>query len=128
MSTPNKTLKNKLWRYFSLFVRGRDNYLCISCGKQLERNTSQAGHFFPRTTGLALYFDERNVNCQCLACNVFKAGNLSAYAVALRAKYGPDILEELDAERRKTRKFTRAEYQTLIDQYKKRCEELGYEA
>ena len=67
---------------------------------------------------MSLYFDEKNNNVQCAACNVFKHGNLSAYAVALRKKYGPDILEELDAKRKVVKKYTRSEYEALIEKYK----------
>ena len=78
---------------------------------------SVAGHYVPKSYGLSLYFDERNVNSQCSGCNLFKHGDLSSYAVALRKKYGPDILEELDAKRKEVKKYTRAEYEELIRKY-----------
>ena len=112
-----KACKKKLWVVFSQYIRQRDKYICISCGKTLNKLVSQAGHYIPKTAGLSIYFDERNVNCQCIGCNCFRHGNLSAYAVAMRAKYGPNILEELDAKRRQFKKYTVMEYQQLIAYY-----------
>lgn len=112
-------LKKDLWKAFSEYIRQRDRGICISCDKQQNWKDCHAGHYFPRTTGLALFFDERNVNCQCAGCNTFRHGNLAAYAIALRKKYGEGILEELDAKRRQFKKYTRAEYETLIEKYKK---------
>lgn len=124
MSASTKALKNKLWKVFSEFVRRRDKGICISCGKQDRWKNTDAGHYIPKTAGLSIYFDERNVNAQCTGCNRFRHGNLSAYAIALRKKYGPDILEELDRLRRQTRKISPLEYQTLIEKYKKLIQEL----
>jgi len=76
-----------------------------------------AGHYHARTAGLATYFDLRNVHVQCTFCNRFKHGNLPAYALALIAKYGPNILKELDAERRKIKKYTIKEYEELTNKY-----------
>lgn len=118
-----KGAKAKLWKVFSEYIRRRDR-CCISCGKKDDWRNLDAGHYYARTAGLATFFDPRNVNGQCRACNLFRHGNLPAYALALKAKYGPDILEELDAERRKIKKYTVAEYQALTEKYKKLIEEL----
>lgn len=68
-------LKKKLWSIFGEFIRLRDapdGYgNCISCEKQIPypngRGDWHAGHYFPRSTTFSnLYFDERNVNGQCL--------------------------------------------------------------
>ena len=40
-------------------------------------------------------YDERNNHCQCVACNVFKKGNLTVYALRLIKIYGTKLLEEL---------------------------------
>ncbi len=113
-----RILKKRLWTIFSLYVRTRDKGICISCNKKCEMKEAQAGHFIPRTAGLSTFFDERNVNLQCVGCNLWRHGNLSSYAVALRKKYGPEILEELDALKRTTRKISPMEYLELIEKYK----------
>lgn len=112
-----KGAKNKLWKVFSEYIRKRDR-CCISCGKKADWTELDAGHYYARTAGLATFFDPRNVNGQCRSCNLFRHGNLPAYALALQKKYGPNILEELDSERRKIKKYSVAEYQQLTEHYK----------
>ncbi len=113
-----KTAKRKCWEAFSLYIRTRDKGICISCGKQDEIKNVDSGHYIPKTAGLSIYFDERNNNAQCTGCNRFRHGNLPAYALALRQKYGEGILEELDAKRRQIKKYTVPEYQELTEHYK----------
>ncbi len=116
--TKNSVLKKELWLYFSRYIRQRDDGTCISCGKKDFWRKMDAGHYIPKTAGLSLYFDERNVNCQCTYCNRWMHGNLSRYAIALRKKYGESILEELDRERVKIKRFSSKEYISLIEKYK----------
>lgn len=55
-----------------------------------------AGHFFDAgVSGNSLYFDERNVHCQCFSCNVKKSGNKAIYASNLVRQYGDDIIMKL---------------------------------
>lgn len=91
---------------------------CISCGKQDIMGLMDAGHYIPKTYGLSIYFEEKNVHAQCTGCNRFRRGNLTAYAIALRKRYGENILEELDALKHQTRKFSQSDYEELIEKYK----------
>lgn len=125
-----KTLKNKLWAIFSLWVRRKDAdqngmVSCISCGVIKHFSEMHCGHFIPKSLGLSIYFEERNNSVQCPSCNVFRHGNLSSYAVALRKKYGETILEELDTQRQQIRKISQVEYEELIETYKKKLAELN---
>ena len=115
-------LKRKLWIIFSKYIRARDNYICFTCGKQLTPKNSDAGHYVPRSAGLSLYFDERNVHCQCTYCNRFMHGNLSQYALKLVKKYGEGILEDLDKKRRKITRYSEDEYLEMIVYYKNKLE------
>jgi 5-methylcytosine-specific restriction endonuclease McrA len=119
-----KDAKKSLWKVFSEYIRRRDKGVCISCGKRADWKTMDAGHYIPKTSGLALYFDERNVNCQCTSCNRWMHGNLSAYAIALIKKYGPDILEELDSQRNVIKKISEDEYKGMIEIYKNKIKSL----
>ena len=83
-----------------------------------------AGHYVPKTAGLALYFNEQNVNAQCTYCNRWMHGNLSRYAIALRRKYGQNILEELDKKRQKIIQITIPEYQKHIETYRLKIKKL----
>lgn len=119
-----KSSKAKLWQVFSEYIRRRDKGICISCNKKSDWKETDAGHYYARTTGLALFFDPRNVNGQCRSCNLFRHGNLPAYALALKQKYGPNILEELDAKRREIKKYTVKEYLDLTEEYKEKLKTL----
>lgn len=69
-----------------------------------------AGHYIPTSIcGEYLYFDERNVNCQCTACNRFKHGNLTEYARRLVEKYGGGILKKLDKIKREQKTMSAVE-------------------
>lgn len=54
-----------------------------------------AGHFYARTF-TAVRWDERNVNGQCAGCNTFKHGNLLEYRKGMIAKYGQEVVDELE--------------------------------
>ncbi len=119
-----KGAKAKAWKTISEYIRRRDGGVCFTCGKKDDWRAMDCGHYIAKTGGLAIYFLEKNLASQCTFCNRFKHGNLAAYAIALRQKYGPNILEELDAERRKIKKYTVAEYQALTEKYIKLIEGL----
>lgn len=91
---PKNKLEQKLDRVFSKFIRKRDNYKCVTCGKA----GNEAGHYEKRSHR-STRWDEINVNCQCTACNKYRGGNLANYALFLRRKYGEDILEKIREKR-----------------------------
>ena len=125
MASENQKLKVKLWKVFSEYIRRRDQGVCISCGKKDEWKNTDAGHYIAKTAGLSIYFSELNVNCQCTGCNRFRHGNLAQYALALRQKYGEQILEKLDWQRKQSIKINNIEYKRLIEEYKKKISELS---
>ena len=99
-------LKKKVWKSMSLYIRLRDsdedgNGKCCSCGVEKHYKQGHAGHFYPKSLGLEIYFEERNVHLQCPGCNLFKHGNLAPYAVFLEKKYGNGIIQELQDIRNK---------------------------
>lgn len=119
-----KGYKRDLWKVFSLYIRLRDKGVCISCGKRGDIKEMDAGHYIPKTAGLSIYFDEKNVHCQCTYCNRYMHGNLTRYALGLIEKYGNGILEELESKRNISRKFSIFDYQDLIKEYKEKVKEL----
>jgi len=108
---------------FNKFIRLRDkDQLCISCQKKpLKEN---AGHFFNANNHYNVRFDERNVNLQCEHCNTYLSGNLIEYQRNLIHKIGIESYHELEADARKTRKFTKDELKEIIAIYKKKIKEI----
>jgi len=107
---PKAKIKKKLWKLFSEYIRQRDEGKCFTCSTQKHWKDMDAGHYIPTSIcGEYLYFDERNVNCQCTACNRFKHGNLTEYARRLVEKYGGGILKKLDKIKREQKTMSAVE-------------------
>lgn len=124
------SLKKKTWKLFSEYVRRKDadeNGMtrCFTCGSFKNFRELDGGHYHAGSTSLALFFDERNVKPQCTACNRFRHGNLTQFALGLEKLYGPNILEELDKDRHKITKYSRGDYEEMILKYKEKLKDLG---
>lgn len=87
-------LRLKLDKVFSEYIRRRDRGICCTCGVQKEWKLQQAGHYISRSH-LSTRYNEINVHCQCISCNVFKSGNMPSYTLFLQRKFGGQIIEEL---------------------------------
>lgn len=83
-----------------------------------------AGHYVPASRGNATYFDERNVNCQCYHCNINLSGNAPAYTLFLIRKYGPQIIEELNAKGATVKVYSKSDYIDLRTYYEGLSKEL----
>lgn len=108
-----------------MYVRIRDGGKCITCGVKKPISQMQAGHFIHNSDkgnkvlgGNLLWYDLRNLNCQCMQCNHFKSGNLGKYAEALEAKYGHGILQELRVLFNTPKKWSKEELKHLIESFK----------
>ena len=138
----HKTTKAKLVKLFSEFIRLRDSNehglgQCISCGKFITvwykydgikfKQQAHAGHYYSRGASKALYFDEKNVNLQCVECNSFKEGNKQGYARGLIRKYGDGILDLLEIKAGNSCRLTEVELQLLIRDYEHKIKKLKEE-
>lgn len=123
-------LKKDLWTVFSRYIRLRDKGICISCLKQCEYGSAyHAGHLLPKANcGLALYFDEGNVNGQCYNCNMNLGGAGAMYAKHLIEKYGQDELDRIyelfKNKDNPTTIWKRHDYDEKIEYYKQKVKEL----
>jgi hypothetical protein len=102
---------------FNKYIRLRDaGNVCISCQKKpLKEN---AGHFYNANNHWNVRFNEMNVHLQCEHCNTFLSGNLIYYRENLINKIGNTEFIKLEAESRKTRKYTIEELKEIIKTYK----------
>tara|TARA_R110000796_G_scaffold245527_1_gene369810 strand:+ start:446 stop:826 length:381 start_codon:yes stop_codon:yes gene_type:complete len=119
-----KSLITKLDKIFSEYIRRRyannDISECVTCGKKDHWKKLQAGHFMSRKH-YATRWDEDNVEVQCMACNVFRAGEQYKFSKYL----GQDKADELLAKSRETVKFPDWEIQEMIDTYKIKVKDLS---
>lgn len=113
-------LIKKLDKVFSDYIRQKDAVdgmaQCVTCGDIKEWKYQQNGHYMSRGN-FATRWDETNCHVQCAACNVFKKGNYTEYALFMIEKYGPEKLTELRDKARAGRKFTTVELQEMIKKY-----------
>jgi len=114
-------LKAKLDIVFKKYIRQRDQkdgyFTCISCGETKPVSMMHAGHFYA-STFTAVRWDERNVNGQDIRCNVFLHGHLLGYRKGMIAKYGQEVLDELEALHNKPMKLDRFWLEEMIEKYK----------
>src|SRR4029079_7087783 len=79
------TLKKKLWRIFSWFIRLRDSddegyCYCFTSGKRMFWKEAQAGHFMSRRYNNT-FVNEKNVHAQSAYDNCHLSGNQYIYGV-----------------------------------------------
>lgn len=122
MQSLKKKLHKKAWKLFSEYVRRRDKGKCFTCGIVKDYKEMNAGHYIHKD---CMDFDEINIRCQCVSCNLYKSGNLGVYAERLIKKYGLKKVEELRVKSNKVHKFTIEELEKIIETYKKKLEEYG---
>lgn len=119
-----KTLVKKLDTVFSEYIRRRyaknDIAECVTCGKKDHWKKLQAGHFMSRKH-YSTRWDERNVEVQCNACNVFRYGEQYKFSIYL----GKELSDELYLKSHQTVKFSNVDLQEMIDVYKEKLINLG---
>ena len=78
-----------------------------------------AGHFIPRARQGETYYLKENIHLQCKGCNGFdvERGKIG-YTMFMINRYGPEKIEELQALSRKTARYRRADYESMIEEYR----------
>lgn len=124
-TTPGK-MKKKFWKVFSQYIRTRDGYICVCCGRKGEGSGIHAGHYIPKSIGgLSLYFHEQNVHAQCYSCNIHKSGNWPEYRKFILNKYGEEVEKELlELKDKGYRSISMDEYAELIEEYTEKLKDL----
>ena len=114
-------------KIFQRWIRIRDlGKTCISCDVLLtDIRDYDAGHYYP-ANHCNLIFNPNNTNGQCVACNHHKSGNLIEYRKGILARYGGEVLRELDdiADDKTTRTLSKEYYIQITEKYKKLCKDL----
>lgn len=112
----------KLDTVFSQYIRQKDAVngiaTCVTCGDQKEWKHQQNGHYMSRGH-YGTRWDETNCHVQCAACNVFKKGNYTEYALYMINRYGTQHLEDLRVKAKTSTKFTTFELREMLEYYKK---------
>lgn len=80
-------------------LRARDEHgycTCFTCGDRKPWGEMDSGHFITRSNK-ATILDPRNTHPQCVRCNQHLGGNGVRYLQAMLAKYGQEVVDELQA-------------------------------
>ena len=110
---------------FNKWINLRDKGLpCISCDKPITGRVN-ASHFWNANNHYNVRFNEDNVHSSCITCNQFLSGNLLEYRTRLISKIGIERFNILEAESKKTRKFTKDELKEIINIYKKKIKDIS---
>lgn len=62
---------------------------CVTCGAVFPCDKTNGGHFCSRSC-YPLRWDEKNVHCQCVRCNLYKNGAYIEYSQWFIKKYGEE--------------------------------------
>jgi hypothetical protein len=99
-------LKKKAWKSFSDFIRTRDDWTCVTCGRKGTGKDIHAGHALTkRMHGALLMFDDMNVHAQCYICNRYMEGAGIKLSIYIREKYGFDADKRLIQKIGASKKF-----------------------
>ena len=119
--------KDYLDRLFSAYIRRRDCRddigRCIRCGRPITFSTCDCGHYIPRAH-TATRWNELNCAAQCRTCNRYEYGNSAGFAAGLIERYGPGVLDRLNASKHVCVKLTPGDYERLINYYSKKWHEI----
>lgn len=121
--TRSKLIK-KLDVVFSKYIRlsnaDKNGFCkCITCGNRFFWSKIQAGHFMSRKH-YSTRWNEDNVKPQCVACNVYRAGEQYKYSLYL----GNKLSEELHDKSKQIRKFTSLELEEMYNHYNDKIKAL----
>ena len=121
--TRSKLVK-KLDTVFSQYIRrsNADNNgycTCVTCNKTFHWKEIQAGHFMSRKH-YSIRWDERNVKPQCVACNLYRAGEQYKYSLFL----GSEVANVLYLQSKEIVKFTNYELEDMINDYSEKLKKL----
>jgi hypothetical protein len=122
-------LKKDTWAEFSKMIRlkyaDHNGYAtCVTCGAVNHWKELQAGHFTDGRRNATL-FDERNVHCQCVKCNMYMSGNKIKYYGYMLKHYGQDVIDELQMLDKQEVKFYAEVLLDMKEKYKMRQNEYA---
>lgn len=66
---------------------------CVTCGKLIRCDKANGGHFIGRQC-YVLRWDEKNVHCQDVSCNLYRNGAYVEYSQWFIKKYGLDTFNQ----------------------------------
>lgn len=118
-TTSLSKLKKKIDTVFSLYIRRRDGFKCVTCGYQgFEKDgVMQAGHLFTRAAN-STRWDPLNTSCQCRSCNFRHEFDWEPYRSWFVGVYGQESYDDLYRKHKTVKKFTKGQLLAMYEHYK----------
>jgi hypothetical protein len=123
MSQERKKLIKELDDAFSLYIRVKDKFKCITCGADNRTHTIQCGHLLSRVSH-STRWDELNAHAQCQPCNWYHEDHPERYMYEWLRKHGQKEYEKLYVKWNQTTKFAESDLRELIKYYKDKTKKL----
>lgn len=122
--TERQKVKDKLDSEFSLFIRRRDNFTCVTCGKKgcEGDGVMQCGHLFSRVA-MSTRWDESQCFCQCSGCNKLHEYDWVPFETYFIEKRGYDEYDRLYLKYKSTKKYSVGELKSLLEYYHEKNKE-----
>lgn len=116
-----KALKKELWQLCRKLADIKyPNKNCYTCGRPIEKQNKQLGHFIPSSTsGANLRWDLRNLRWQCYFCNINLGGNGAAFYRKMVQEVGQEAVDQLFRDKEKITKLNDQFLIGKIEEYKK---------
>lgn len=120
-------LVKDLDKAFSRYIRLRDSFrgeaTCVTCGDTKQWKQMQAGHFYTRGR-YPTRWHEDNVHVQCYRCNVLLKGNYIKYTRFMLARFGEDLVDELETISLSSIKIPTPTLKEMIEDYEGRVTQM----
>lgn len=126
-----KLNENKLWKWFSIFIRLRDSdtngvLRCFTCGAFRHWRSADCGHGIGRQHRATKY-SEVNNHGQCKQCNGFEAGKADVYKERVDERYGPGTWDKLLIQSKQVTRWGQFEIDLMAKDYQQRAQEIALE-
>lgn len=116
---------------FQMYIRYRDNWTCVVCGKHIEPTEEKAkmylhaGHYISRSK-TSLLLDEKNVHAQCRECNGQQnwEGIDPRYTQYIINKYGIGILDYLNKKKNEIVQISNEQWKELAEYWETKLKEI----
>lgn len=119
------TLKKKLWKACSEFIRTRDKGICFTCNFRAFGSGYHAGHFITsKLCNLELRYDPRNIRGQCYNCNINLNGNTVVFYRKMLEEFGQKYVDDLCDQIGVKVEWTKEDYEAKTLFYQKALEML----
>ena len=121
MSKERKKLIKKLDKVFGDYIKERDGWRCVICGRRKEMSIIDPGHLISRINH-GTRWDEKNCFAQCRICNSTHEYHPEIFTDWFLQKFGAKEYELLTIKSRKPPKFNDFDLECMIKDYTKKLE------